>query len=237
MKVFAHRGSSLIWPENTLLAFRKAHEAGATGFETDLRLSSDGEIMLCHDPDLGRIGHPGATVESFSAQRLKKLRVRSADGRITDNVIDLRSLLTEFPDKDYIFDCKISDRALFGTLKKLLASLRFHDRIWFLTWSAEADGIVSELFEGYLRFPSYRRSTAWGIASVVGLGRLAEPSSRLLSLPAHHHGLPVFSRPQVASLEARGKIFVGYLVNDRRDLERCRDCGVDVVLTDRPDLI
>lgn len=237
MRFFAHRGSSLLWPENTLLAFRRAHEAGATGFETDLRLSRDGEIVLLHDPDLARLGHPGVKADHLTVDELQRLDVSSPDGSMTDRAITLRALLTEYPDKDYIFDCKISDRVLYTTLKTLLADLDFHDRTWFLTWSRAADSTVASLFPGRLRFPSYRRSTAWGIMSVLGLGHLAEPPCKLLSLPAHHHGLPVFGKGQVDSLRHRGKLFMGYLVNSRRDLDWCLRCGVEVVLTDRPDLV
>lgn len=237
MKVWAHRGSSLIWPENTLLAFARAHEAGASGFETDLRLSADGQIVLCHDPDLARLGHPGVIVSQVEASRLGEMQVHSPDGTLADSMITLRTLLAKYPEKDYILDCKIHDALLYSTLRDLLDELRFHDRIWFLTWSAQADAHVARLFPGALRFPSYRRSSVWGAFSVLGLGRLAEPRSRLVSLPAHHMGLPVFGRRQVQSLGKRHKIFMGYLVNTRADLDRCVVCGVDRILTDRPDAL
>jgi glycerophosphoryl diester phosphodiesterase len=46
---FAHRGARADVPENTLPAFRNALERGATGLETDARLSSDGEVALVHN--------------------------------------------------------------------------------------------------------------------------------------------------------------------------------------------
>ena len=52
--IIAHRGASAIAPENTLLAFRLAAEAGAEMIETDAHLTRDGEIILMHDADLGR---------------------------------------------------------------------------------------------------------------------------------------------------------------------------------------
>ena len=41
MKVLAHRGFSGKYPENTMLAFQKAMEAGADGIELDIHESSD----------------------------------------------------------------------------------------------------------------------------------------------------------------------------------------------------
>lgn len=51
---FAHRGSSKICPENTMAAFRKALEQGATGIETDVQLTKDGHLVLIHDETLNR---------------------------------------------------------------------------------------------------------------------------------------------------------------------------------------
>ncbi|MCI6039039.1 MAG: glycerophosphodiester phosphodiesterase, partial [Clostridiales bacterium] len=49
MKVYAHRGASAQYPENTMLAFEKAVEMGVDGIETDVHLSRDGQLVLCHD--------------------------------------------------------------------------------------------------------------------------------------------------------------------------------------------
>jgi glycerophosphoryl diester phosphodiesterase len=51
---FAHRGARLVEPENTIAAFRKALEQGATGIETDVWLSADGEVVCVHDPVVSR---------------------------------------------------------------------------------------------------------------------------------------------------------------------------------------
>eukprot|EP01045_Picozoa_sp_COSAG04_P006310 COSAG04_NODE_307_length_17238_cov_17.860260_10_plen_157_part_00 len=50
----AHRGASGSAPENTLAAFRLATELGAAGFETDLHMTRDGEIVCLHDADIRR---------------------------------------------------------------------------------------------------------------------------------------------------------------------------------------
>lgn len=46
---FAHRGASAHAQENTLEAFRLATRLGATGLESDVWLTSDGEAVLDHD--------------------------------------------------------------------------------------------------------------------------------------------------------------------------------------------
>ncbi|XP_023572449.1 glycerophosphodiester phosphodiesterase domain-containing protein 4 isoform X1 [Octodon degus] len=51
---FAHRGSPMAGPENTMMAFEKAVEEGAHGLETDVHLSTDRVPFLMHDYDLRR---------------------------------------------------------------------------------------------------------------------------------------------------------------------------------------
>ena len=45
MIIFAHRGFSGLYPENTMLAFRKAAEVGCDGIELDVQLTKDGVIV------------------------------------------------------------------------------------------------------------------------------------------------------------------------------------------------
>ena len=53
-KVFAHRGFSGRYPENTMLAFEKAVELGVDGIELDVHLSKDGELVIIHDEKVDR---------------------------------------------------------------------------------------------------------------------------------------------------------------------------------------
>ena len=49
MKIFAHRGCSGTYPENTLAAFRAARDLEIEGIELDVHLSKDGELVVIHD--------------------------------------------------------------------------------------------------------------------------------------------------------------------------------------------
>ena len=76
---FAHRGGRADAPENTLVAFRRALELGATGLESDVRLSADGEPVLIHGPVL-RQGLRRLKVRSTPSDRLGRAGVpRLAD--------------------------------------------------------------------------------------------------------------------------------------------------------------
>lgn len=52
--ILAHRGARSLAPENTLVAARMAAQIGAHGWEIDVRVTKDGELILMHDATLTR---------------------------------------------------------------------------------------------------------------------------------------------------------------------------------------
>src|SRR5262245_50144766 len=54
VEIIAHRGSSLLAPENTLAAAQLAWQEGADGVEGDFRITKDGHIVCVHDASLKR---------------------------------------------------------------------------------------------------------------------------------------------------------------------------------------
>jgi len=81
--VCAHRGARSIAPENTLLSMEKAKECGAHCWETDVRTSSDGQLIIFHDETLERTtdiesnglfkDRLSQRVDQFSAEKLQQL--------------------------------------------------------------------------------------------------------------------------------------------------------------------
>lgn len=54
VQIIAHRGARSIAPENTIVAAKKAFEAGANLWETDVSVTRDEYLILFHDPSLKR---------------------------------------------------------------------------------------------------------------------------------------------------------------------------------------
>ena len=73
MKVFAHRGFSHNFPESTKIAYEKAVEVGADGFECDVRLSRDNEIVCFHDASTKRISGKSRLVSFTDLSELRNL--------------------------------------------------------------------------------------------------------------------------------------------------------------------
>lgn len=71
--VIAHRGASIIAPENTMAAFKKAHELGTDMIETDVQLTKDRIPVLFHDEILQHHTNGRGVMSDFTLKELKKL--------------------------------------------------------------------------------------------------------------------------------------------------------------------
>lgn len=76
-KVIAHRGFSSVAPENTLIAFQKAIDAGANYFELDVHKTKDDSVIVIHDNSLKRTSSDGreGKIEELTYQELVGAKV------------------------------------------------------------------------------------------------------------------------------------------------------------------
>ena len=72
-----HRGFSGLYPENTMLSFQKALEAGVDGFEFDTHLTKDGEIVVIHDEKIDRTTNGTGFVKDYTYEELKQFDASS----------------------------------------------------------------------------------------------------------------------------------------------------------------
>jgi glycerophosphoryl diester phosphodiesterase len=95
--VLAHRGYRAMYPENTLLAFAKALEAGADGVECDVQKSADGRYLVIHDPSVDRVSDGQGEVASMSLEQLRRL-----DFGRGERIPELVDLLAALPPNAYL---------------------------------------------------------------------------------------------------------------------------------------
>lgn len=95
-RLVAHRGMPFSFPENGLLGFRAALQAGARYLETDVQLSADGVAVLSHDASLRRVAGVDLNIPGTPFARLRDLPVACAE-RFGDRYADQRlATLDEF---------------------------------------------------------------------------------------------------------------------------------------------
>ncbi len=83
MKIWAHRGCSQRYPENTLSAFQKAADLQElAGIELDIQLTKDGKLVVIHDERVDRTTNGTGELSSFSLKELKKLEIDAGRGQI-----------------------------------------------------------------------------------------------------------------------------------------------------------
>ena len=82
MKIWAHRGCSQNYPENTMLAFEKAANLqGLTGIELDIQLSKDGHMVVIHDERVDRTTEGIGEVQLHTLFELKHFHIDAGNGK------------------------------------------------------------------------------------------------------------------------------------------------------------
>lgn len=72
----AHRGFSGVYPENTMIAFEKAIEAGCDGIELDVQLTKDGVPVIMHDEKVDRTTDGTGFVKDYTFSEIRKLNAK-----------------------------------------------------------------------------------------------------------------------------------------------------------------
>lgn len=72
-RITGHRGAMGYMPENTIASYRRAVQDGVDEVELDLRVTSDGHIVLMHDPTVDRTTNGHGAVEDFTLAELQRL--------------------------------------------------------------------------------------------------------------------------------------------------------------------
>jgi glycerophosphoryl diester phosphodiesterase len=238
----AHRGSRLLWPENTDIAFTGAHELGYRHFETDLQLTADGELVCFHDDSVDRTTEATGRVDEFTLQELQALdagyRHATPGGPVFRGlgaqVPTLEWLLAKFPDVSVVVDLKTDGLA--ARLASLLDDLGAHERLIvgsfrderLREFCAQTDNCVPVSSGSAL-------SRQWVVASQFGRGVTSDVSA--LQLPTHMRGVRVVSEKLVDAAHGAGLQVHVWTVNDPSEMTRLLEMGVDGLVTDRPDLL
>lgn len=89
-RVFAHRlGGRQESDENTLSALLSASSQGMTGFETDIRMTKDGVLVVNHDADFVRTCTTSGVIEQMTLDEVRRVRTKQGNAIMTlDELLD-----------------------------------------------------------------------------------------------------------------------------------------------------
>lgn len=83
IRCFSHRGGRMEHDENTMSAFQASYDAGYRGFETDIRMTSDGALVVTHDSSLDRTTNGHGNVEEKTLAEIRALDTRGGHKMLT----------------------------------------------------------------------------------------------------------------------------------------------------------
>ena len=232
MKIFAHRGASAYAPENTLEAFDLAHQQSADGVELDVHLSRDGQVIVAHDERIDRVSTGSGFIKNMTVKELKKYFFNRTHPEYEHAKVPLlEEVLTLLAPTGMMINIELKNNqvAYPGLEEKCLKLVETHG------------------MENRVIYSSFQHSSMLTIKqikpdAVCGLlydCSLLNPAQYLAFSGVealHPHYMDVLMFPEVYSVvkEKKGKINV-WTVNDDRDIRRCIEFGVDILITNYPD--
>jgi glycerophosphoryl diester phosphodiesterase len=221
--VWAHRGDSAHAPENTMLAFTKAKEAGADGIELDVRFDADHTVVVFHDKTLDRLtGAPGR-MELLARAEREGVRVGG------EPVPTLAEVLHEI-DLEVNVELKINDKGRGGPLvaatAKVIKDAGASDRVCVSSF----DPIALVQFHRHL--PEVALGFLFGDDQPLPVrkGWVGTWIGTTLVHPQH----TLVNERTVAKWHRMGMPINTWTVDDPAELRRLADLGVDGVFANDP---
>jgi glycerophosphoryl diester phosphodiesterase len=217
MKIYAHRGSSGNNPEMTRLAFQVAIDEGADGFECDVRLSKDGEIVCFHDATTKRIAGVRLRVSRSNLKELQSVCELMTLNELLELAISAKKDLLIETKHPNIFGGRIEQKVL-----ELLKSK-----------SAEiSDAGIEVIVMSFSSFAIGRVKSKWDFCKVTKYYLSARFSKR--KFLALNIGLITRYPSLVKKLQARGSRIFIWTVNEKSEFEICKALKVDGMITNFP---
>ena len=233
MRIIAHRGWSGRYPENTMLAFEKAAEAGADGIELDVHLSRDGEVMIMHDEALSRTAGKDGEISDYSRSELERISA----GLTKDNqygftpIPSLEEFLSFLSGTSMMVNIELKTAPVYypGIEEKTLGLVRrygLEDRVIFSSFNwlsvIKLKKLCPEIPGGLLIASPAIRSIGYEIHD--------------LGLEAYHPEFSLLSDESVSECHRNGTQINAWTVNSEDDMRACMAWGIDGLITNNPDL-
>jgi glycerophosphoryl diester phosphodiesterase len=225
MQVIAHRGASGYAPENTRAAFERAIAMGAAAIETDITVTADGELVLVHDQLVDRVSNGNGPVSDHTLAELQALDFGSWFGQefAGQRIVTVAELIEEFLDRiPVVFEIKDprATRPLIELLRatNLIERVQITSFIWYPLLEARALDARVEI--GFLT-PAFEPSL---IDRIV--------NRRFNQICPH---VSQITAKRVALAHARGLSVRAWGIDNRLQIERLHETGVDGATLNWPD--
>lgn len=243
-RIFAHRGTSLMAPENTQAAFDLALRYQADVLETDVRLSKDGIIMVTHDESLQRTTNGSGLVRDYTARELKRLDAAHGFTDLNNerysgepvSMLTLDELFELYPTVGINIDIKDNDPKAAKAVANLIRNRQTKSRSeqWLNVGSFHAS--VAKQFRVHAPLVSTAATRQEVARLVFGNTKRLTPTYRLLQIPVAYWGIRLDSKRLIGKAHQLNCEVAYWTINDASLIRKLLKNGCDGVVTDRPDL-
>jgi glycerophosphoryl diester phosphodiesterase len=229
--IFAHRGSSLEAPENTLPAFQLALEQGCKAIELDVQLTMDEELIVCHDEKIDRTTDGTGYIKD---QTLASLKHRDAGSWFSDQFQGVKLPTLEevlaICYQDIVINIEIKNIPFFykGIEEKVLQTIR---RFGFVE-----NTIISSFDHHALLCVQHLQPNQK--IGVLLANQLIDPWGYLENAKLHAFSIhPLYSfvnEEFVRQSHQVGYKVIPFTVDDRKVYQGLKSMGVDGIFTNIP---
>ncbi|MCS1390730.1 MULTISPECIES: glycerophosphodiester phosphodiesterase [Lysinibacillus] len=233
MDIFAHRGVSINYPENTMAAFQAAAKLPIAGVELDVHLTADKEVVVIHDETIDRTSNGSGYVKDFTLQQLRTFDFGSWFSReFGDEVIPtLGEVLELFAGTNHRINIElktdiIAYEGIEALVLKEVAAQQMTERVIISSFNHESLQTVSKI-------APYIESAALFAEVLVDFPTYIA----LIPAKALHVSLPTSFRKSVKLALTEGATVRVYTVNEQRDARSLQQLGVQAIFTDDPEKI
>lgn len=230
-KIFAHRGFSGKYPENTMLAFQKAVEIGVDGIELDVHLTKDNELVIIHDEDIRRTCDGEGLVKDMTLEELRRFDASATFRGVYGfcGIPTLREYFELVKDTDIITNIELKTGVYeYPTIEKrtveLIKEFGLEEKIIFSSFNhftvKRCEKIAPEIKRGFL-------TGDW----IYDFGKYTKERNVQCCHPWHI----TLSQAVVDEMHAQGREINTWTVNEYEDIERLAAMGVDSLIGNFPD--
>ena len=215
MKIYAHRGSSIAHPELTMAAYKAAVDEGADGFECDVRITKDKQLVLWHDADMQRVAGNSASIADST---LKEIKSHYQQAITLDELL----ILARDNNKELAIETKHpvpSGSAVEKGVMELLSQEKPVADIHVMSFS-------------WLALENIRKIDPEQKTVALLHDTFSFAMRRFTSAQAIGPGITAFRKKPHLNQDPRN-LFI-WTVDDADDMSFCADNGVDVLITNTP---
>lgn len=239
----AHRGGSLLRPENTIVAFDHAVALGVDGLECDVQLSRDGEVVIIHDPTVDRTTGGSGAVADFTADELARMDAGAKFGADSGwpyrgqdiGVPTLRSFLARYQNLPLVVEVKGDDPDVADRALTLIRDARAEDRVIICGFSQRVLAHVRRVAPHIPTSASRPEVQSARVRSFFGV-KPRVTGYEVLQVPLRFRERRVLWSGYVRAARRADVPVHAWIVDQLEDLQTVIGWGVTGLISDRPDL-